>query len=50
MEKIRIVTNKEIDKDVEHVIIEHEDGSVTSMTKEHYDKLQAEQSTPNLAE
>jgi hypothetical protein len=29
-----------------HAIIEHADGSFTSMSKEHYDKLQAEQSTP----
>jgi hypothetical protein len=33
----------------EHAIIEHADGSFTSMTKEHYEKLQAEQSTPNLS-
>jgi hypothetical protein len=31
-----------------HAIIENLDGSFTSMTKEHYEKLQAEQSTPNL--
>jgi hypothetical protein len=39
MEKITIVINKEIEKDVEHVIIEHEDGSVTSMLKSTYDAL-----------
>jgi hypothetical protein len=32
----------------EHAIIEHADGSFTSMLKSEYDKRQAEQSTPNL--
>jgi len=30
----------------EHALIAHADGSFTSMTKEHYEKQQAEQSTP----
>jgi hypothetical protein len=30
----------------QHVIIEHEDGSTTSMLKSTYDAMQAEQSTP----
>jgi hypothetical protein len=34
----------------EHAIIEHADGSFTSMTKAEYDRQQAEQSTPNLAD
>jgi hypothetical protein len=29
-----------------HAIIEHADGSFTSMPKEEYDRQQAEQSTP----
>jgi len=33
----------------EHAIIDNEDGSFTSMTKAHYEAMQAEQSTPNLA-
>jgi hypothetical protein len=33
----------------EHAIIEHADGSFTSMAKEHYEAQQAEQSTPNLS-
>jgi hypothetical protein len=41
MEKITVVMNKEIDKDVEHVIIEHEDGSITSMLKSIYETQQA---------
>jgi hypothetical protein len=32
-----------------HAIIEHADGSQTSMLKSTYDAIQAEQSTPNLA-
>jgi len=34
----------------EHVLIYKEDGGITSMPKELYDKQQAEQSTPNLAD
>jgi hypothetical protein len=34
----------------EHALIAHADGSFTSMTKATYDKQQAEQSTPNLAD
>ena len=30
----------------EHAIIDRGNGEFTSMTKEHYDKLQAEQFTP----
>jgi hypothetical protein len=32
-----------------HIIIEHADGSFTSMLKSTYDAMQAEQSTPNLS-
>jgi hypothetical protein len=31
---------------LEVALIAHADGSFTSMTKAHFDKLQAEQSTP----
>ena len=34
----------------EHALIAHADGSFTSMTKEHYEKLQAEQSTTPVIE
>jgi hypothetical protein len=34
----------------EHAIIDNGDGSFTSMTKAHYDAMQAEQSTPMVAE
>ncbi len=33
-----------------HAIIEHADGSFTSMLKSTYEAQQAEQSTPNLAD
>ena len=33
----------------EHAIIEHADGSFTSMLKSTYEAQQAEQSTPNLS-
>jgi hypothetical protein len=33
---------------LEHAILEHADGSFTSMPKEVYDKHQAEQSTPMI--
>jgi hypothetical protein len=32
-----------------NAIIENADGGFTSMSKAEYDRLQAEQSTPNLA-
>ncbi len=35
---------------ITHATIDHGDGSFTSMTKEEYDRRQAEQSTPNLPE
>jgi len=48
MENVTFVEIESMGQTVEHAIIEHADGSFTSMTKEHYDKQQAEQSTPNL--
>jgi hypothetical protein len=45
MSKITILENTE---GVEQVLIDNGDGSFTSMSKEAYDKQQAEQSTPNL--
>jgi hypothetical protein len=35
---------------VEHAIIDRGNGEFTSMPKEEYDRQQAEQSTPNLAD
>jgi hypothetical protein len=34
--------------EVEHAIIDRGNGEFTSMTKAHYQAMQAEQSTPNL--
>ena len=36
--------------EVEYAIIDRGNEEFTSMTKAHYDAMQAEQSTPNLAE
>ena len=36
--------------EVEHAIIEHADGSFTSMTKEHYEKQQVALSTPMVSD
>jgi hypothetical protein len=45
MENITFITD--IDG-AEHAIIEHADGSFTSMTKATYEAQQAEQSTPSV--
>jgi hypothetical protein len=37
-----------LDGVIEHAIIEHADGSFTSMLKSTYDAMQAEQSTPSV--
>jgi hypothetical protein len=34
--------------EVEHAIIDRGNGEFTSMTKAHYDAMQAEQSTPSV--
>jgi hypothetical protein len=33
---------------VKHILIDRGNGEFTSMPKEYYDKIQAEQSTPNF--
>jgi hypothetical protein len=51
MENITIIPDEQRDGTIiEQVIIDHGDGSFTTMTKEHYDKQQAEQSTPSLTD
>jgi hypothetical protein len=45
--ELQNITNNGV---TEYAIIEHADGSQTSMTKDYYEATQAEQSTPNLAE
>jgi hypothetical protein len=47
MEKITYLTDR---NEVKHALIEHADGSFTSMLKSTYDAMQAEQSTPSLAD
>ena len=47
MENIKTVTDTD---GVEHIIIDHGDDTFTSMPKSEYDRQQAEQSTPNLAD
>ena len=47
MSKITILENTE---GIEQVLIDNGDGSFTSMSKEVYDKQQAEQSTPKVAD
>ena len=46
MTKLTIIEVEQLGELVEHAIIEHADGSFTSMPKATYDKQQAEQSTP----
>ena len=50
MDNVTFIEIQALGETVEHAIIAHADGSFTSMTKEQYDKLQAEQSTPNLTD
>jgi hypothetical protein len=47
MENIKIMENS---LGEEFVIIDHGNEQFTSMTKAEYDRQQAEQSTPNLAD
>jgi hypothetical protein len=49
MKNVTIIKSKEIDgTEVEHIIIDRGNGEFTSMLKSTYDKMIAEQSTPNL--
>jgi len=45
MDKVTFVLGR---NDEEHAIIEHADGSFTSMLKSTYEAQQAEQSTPSV--
>ena len=46
---IKIIELPSLNGEMEtHAIIEHADGSFTSMPKAVYDEQQAEQSTPNV--
>jgi hypothetical protein len=46
MDNVTFITVQEI----EYAIIDRGNNEFTSMTKEHYEAQQAEQSTPNLAD
>ena len=49
MTNVKIIEIESISGEmVEHAIIDRGNGEFTSMLKEHYDKLQAEQSTPSV--
>ena len=50
MENVTFIEVESMGVTETHALIAHADGSFTSMTKEHYDKLQAEQSTPSLTD
>jgi len=47
MNKVTFITDS---NDIEHAIIDRGNDQFTSMPKSEYDRQQAEQSTPNLAE
>jgi hypothetical protein len=47
MSKNKIITDM---YGIEHIIIDRGNGEYTSMPKTEYDRQQAEQSTPNLAD
>jgi hypothetical protein len=49
MDKVIFIELENLNGKWEHAIIEHADGSFTSMLKSTYEAQQAEQSTPNLA-
>jgi hypothetical protein len=46
MDNVTFITDE---RGAEHAIIDRGNNEFTSMTKEEYDRRQAEQSTPNLA-
>jgi len=50
MDKVSFIKSENPDGTIsEHALIDHGDGSFTSMLKSTYEAQQAEQSTPNLA-
>jgi hypothetical protein len=50
MENVTFIEVQTMDGVTEHAIINHGNDQFTSMPKSEYDRRQAEQSTPNLAE
>jgi hypothetical protein len=50
MDNVKFIQSENFDGSItEYAIIETGENSYVSMTKEEYDRRQAEQSTPNLA-
>ena len=49
MDNVRFIEVESYGETIEHAIIEHANGSFTSMLKSTYDEQQAEQSTPIVA-
>ena len=45
MDNVKFIETNELDGVVEHAIIEHDDGSFTTMLKSTYDAQQAAQAT-----
>jgi hypothetical protein len=51
MDKITIIEQPQLDGSIVEIVeIDRGNGEFTSMSKAEYDKQQAEQSTPNLAD
>jgi dsDNA-binding SOS-regulon protein len=50
MDNVTFIKVLEMGVEVEHAIIDHGNEEFTSMSKAEYDRRQAEQSTPNLAD
>jgi hypothetical protein len=50
MENVIFIEVETLDGIVEHAIIDRGNGEFTSMPKSEYDRREAEQSTPNLAD
>jgi hypothetical protein len=48
MDKVTFIEIEGLEGVIEHAIIEHADGSYTSMLKSTYEAQQAEQSTPKV--
>jgi len=50
MDKVTFIEVESLAGTETHALIEHADGSFTSMLKSTYEAQQAEQSTPNLSD
>jgi hypothetical protein len=48
MDNVTFIQIESMGETTEHAIIDRGNGEFTSMTKAHYEAMQAEQSTPSL--